>query len=402
MISSLDSRYSTQLAPIKDFLGDEAFVYYMSAWSLTYAECMNEGVYLPLYDDRNALYERVRREEQETKHQMTALINVLKKDYPQVDFHFGLTSEDIMHNARCLQVNLVLSRIVDEVKNIDQHISRFERQVPFPVLGHTHGQSATPIRLGAYLRAKMRDLYISPPNYRLGGSNGQLTILRLVHPKLDPQKLGQLWLKRMAEKFPNESESFKNVMICTPSTKVGLLQVGPHNDSTYLSAIGMSLKLRALCRAFWDHAYRKILKVGTTSTQTGSSAMPHKVNPILYENAEGCFSIAKDTLYCALEANTDTRGLRDLSNSVVNRQMLDGWAFMFLGVRGLIKAMENSEYDADYCKKELEDNPSCLTEIYRYYLMTQTGRDPYWELKNNPPSQFDETIEKMDRWDLGY
>lgn len=405
MLSSLDSRYANQLSRISDYLGDESFVYYMSAWSLAYAECTNDDAYLPLYDDRLALYERVKKAEIETKHQMTALLKVLEQDYPNVIFHHGLTSEDIMHNARSLQVNYILMHIIEEIRTIDSHIQRYEKQVDFPILGHTHGQPATPVRVGPYLRAKMRDLFVSQASYRLGGSNGQLTIHHLLDEEFDPTALGQKWLKRMSEKlksFDRSIDLFAGATISTPNQKVGLLQVGPHNDSTFLSGISMCLKLRALARTFWDHAYRGILKVETSKTQTGSSAMPHKVNPILFENAEGCFSIAYQSLQGALEANSDTRGLRDLSNSVVNRQMIDGWAFLYLGVRGLNRAMEGAGYSPDACMQELRDNPSCLTEPYRYYLMVKQGKDPYWELKSNPPKDFDETIGKMNGWNLGW
>lgn len=400
MLSSLDSRYSTQLHDIADYLGDEAFVYYMSLWSITYAEATNKGVFLPAYEDRGQLYDRVKKFEIETKHQMTALIRVLEQDFPGVKTHFGLTSEDIMLNSRVIQTNLVITQMLREFRKIEEQIQRFESQVQFPILGHTHGQSATPIYLGAYLRAKVRDIFLARPNYRLGGSNGQLTILKLVRPEVDPHKLSKIWMKRMTEKL-QDPMLFDDCEFAVPSKKVGLLQVGPHNDATYVSGMSMALKLRALSRAFWDHAHRKILNVGTTSRQTGSSAMPHKVNPIGFENAEGCFSNAYHILLGALEANCDSRGLRDLSNSVVNRHALDGWAYLYLGVRGLVRAMENSNYSPERCLAELHANPDCLTEILRYHIMEKEGKDPYFELKNSPPDDFGKTIKRVS-WDLGW
>lgn len=401
MLSSLDSRYSAQLNSLKDFLGDEAFVYYMSVWSLAYAEVTNPSTFLPLYENRLELYERVKRFEVETKHQMTALIKVMEQDYPNVKFHFAITSEDIMHNARTLQMNLIISKIFNEMRSIELQIQRLESTIGFPILEHTHGQPATPVDLGPFLRAKMRDVYLARPNYRLGGSNGQLSIWKMVDKKFDAIKTGQRLLKRVMEKVGDEL-SFEDVEISVPSSRVGLMQVGPHNDHAFLSAMSLCLKLRALSRTFWYHAQRKILRLSTTSTQTGSSAMPHKINPISFENAEGCFTIAYQTFTTALEANADTRGLRDLSNSVINRQVLDGWAYLFLGVKGLIRGMETSEYSAKACREELSENPECLTEYLRYYILTQQKRDPYFELKSNPPKNFDDTLKKMPGWDLGF
>lgn len=400
MISCLDSRYTQQLADIKPFLGDEAFVYYMSVWSLSYAELTNDNVFLRLYDDRNELYERVKKYEIETKHQMTALIKVMQKDYPSVNFHIGLTSEDIMHNARCLQMNLIADKILEQINHVDEQLNRISEPVNFPILAHTHGQAATPIMLSPYLRAKCRDIFLSKSNYRLGGSNGQLTILRRISAGTDFQKLGDQWLKKTSEKLRN-TFVFEDSSMIVPTDRVGLLQVGPHNDQAFLSGMSLSLKFRALCRAFWDHASRGILKVSTGTFQTGSSAMPTKVNPILFENAEGCFTIAYNTFQTALEANCDSRGLRDLSNSIVNRQVLDGWAFLYLGLRGLVKGMEQADYNIEACRKEIEENPECLGELLRYYIIEEgDGRDPYFEIKNNPPKDFYETLSRMPGWEF--
>ena len=401
MISCLDSRYSHQLNDIKPFLGDEAFMYYMSVWSLSYAEITNENVFLRLYDNREELYERVKKYEIDTKHQMTALLKVLQKDYPSVQFHIGLTSEDIMHNARSLQTNLIIEKIHQQISYIDEQLNRITTPITFPILAHTHGQPATPIELSPYLRAKCRDIFMSKANYRLGGSNGQLTILKQMSKGTDFDKLGEYWLKKTSEKLRN-SFVFDDSSMIVPNDKIGLLQVGPHNDATYLSGMAMTLKFRALARAFWDHASRGILKVSTGVYQTGSSAMPTKVNPILFENAEGCFTIAYNTFQTALEANCDSRGLRDLSNSIVNRQVLDGWAFLYLGLKGIVKGMEQADYNAEACYKELNDHPECLGELLRYYIIENSddGKDPYFEIKNNPPKNFQDTLDRMPGWEF--
>lgn len=399
-ISCLDSRYSDRIKEILPYLGEEAFVYYMSAWSVTYAECTNNDTYLPPYANRDDLYERVSRKEASTKHQMTALIQVLEEDFPNVQFHFGLTSEDIMHNARTTQMFLIINEIYKKLRDLDAAIKMVEKDVKFPILAHTHGQPATPVMLGPYLRAKIRNISLVRPQFRLGGSNGQLTALRYASGIKDFSSLTAMWSKRIKEKLP---ELMDDVVIDTPSKKVGLLQIGPHNDATFLSGMGLAVKLRALSRALWDHAQRRILVISTGLSQTGSSAMPHKINPIDFENAEGNFSIAYQMLTLAFEANSDTRGLRDLSNSIINRQVLESWAYMFLGIKSLIKGLHSSQYDPDKIMAELRNNPDCLTEIYRYYLMMEEGHaDPYWELKNNPPKDFDEALARMPNWSFDW
>lgn len=398
-ISCLDSRYSTRIKEILPYLGEEAFVYFMSIWSIAYAECTNKETYLPPYANQQDLYERVLRKEQATKHQMTALIQVLEEDFPNIQFHFGLTLEDIMHNARTTQSLMIISEIYKKLRDLDAAIKMVEKEIRFPILAHTHGQPATPVELGAYLRAKIRGISLVRPQFRLGGSNGQLTALQYSTGIQDFSKLTQTWAKRVKEKLP----SIEEFVIEVPTRKTALLQVGPSNDATFLSGMGLAVKLRALARALWDHAQRKILVISTGLTQTGSSAMPHKVNPIDFENAEGNFSIAYKMLSLAFEANSDTRGLRDLSNSVINRQVLEGWAFLFLGIKGLIKGLHSSQYNSSRIMEELRANPECLTELYRYYLIVEEGNpDPYWELKNNPPTDFDEVIKRMSNWEFNW
>lgn len=398
-ISCLDSRYQNRIKEILPFLGEEAFIYYMAIWSITYAECTNKDTFLPPYDNKDDLYERVRRKEQATKHQMTALLQVLEEDFPQVQFHFGLTSEDIMHNARTTQISLIMDEIYHKLRDLNHAIKLIEKDIKFPILAHTHGQPATPVKLGPYLRAKIRNISLVKPHFRLGGSNGQLTAFSRATGIDNYGKIVDAWLRRLKEKLPELSDA----KIETPTAKTGLLQVGPSNETSFLSGMGLSVKLRALARALWDHAQRRILIISTGAKQTGSSAMPHKVNPIDFENAEGNFSIAYKMLSLAFEANADTRGLRDLSNSIINRQTLEGWAFLFLGIKSLIKGLHASQYDSENVMQELHNNPSCLTELLRYYLIVEEDNpDPYWELKNNPPVNFEDTLDRMSNWEFDW
>jgi len=369
----------------------------MSVWSLSYAECANTGTYLPVYTDRNELYRRVCAKERTTKHQVVALNQVLEEDHPDVVFHYGLTSEDLSHNSRWTQVDLVISKVSHLLRDLVQHVAVLAESVHTPVLAHTHGQAATPVMLGAYLKAKLKHLPIVRPQFRLGGSNGQLTALRYATGLNDFNNLANNWLKRVK----HHVRGLESTHIIVPTEDCGLLQVGPSNDATLLTAISVCLKTRALARALWDHCYRGILTSASSSGQAGSSAMPHKVNPIELENAEGCFSNAYHTFINALEANSDSRGLRDLSNSVVNRQMQEGWCYLFLGLNSLITGVSKSVYRKDLIIKELKANPGCLSELLRYYMQAVEGRaDPYWDLKDNPPTDFDETIKRMSEWTI--
>jgi adenylosuccinate lyase len=393
--SVLDGRYAASLSALSPIVGEENFVYFMSLWSLTYAEVLNNDLHLPMYPDRQLLAKRVSVKEQVTKHQMVALIQVLEEDYPEVSFHYGLTSEDIMHNARWTQVHLCILMINDLLREVELAIREYEKQLPVAILAHTHGQPATPVFIGPYLRAKCRRIGLVLPEYRLGGSNGQLTALRLISGLSDFKDMATAWSKKVAYRLAQ----LERVQIVTPTDTHGLLQLGPSNEATLLSGVATAVKMRALARALWDHCQRKLLLYESSSGQAGSSAMPHKVNPIDFENAEGAFTIAEKTLLTAFEANSDTRGLRDLSNSIINRQMLEGWVYLYHGLKSLTRGMSKTIYSHERAVGELRENPECLTEILRYYLQEREGHaDPYWELKQNPPTDFNSTMERLGPW----
>ena len=397
MLSALDSRYANRLEPIADVVGEESFVYFMSIWSQAYAECTNPGIYIPIYTNKKDLYRRVSKKEVATKHQMVALLQVLQEDYPDVTFHYGLTSEDIMHQARWTQIAILNSRLNVVMKDIESAIKTLEFDISTPILAHTHGQPATPVELGPYLRAKIRRLSLISPEFRLGGSNGQLSILKQIYPGMKLDELALAWAKRISELIPE----LDRIQVITPTAKVGLLQHGPSNEATIMSMISTVLKYRALARALWDHCQRGVLVLMSGNEQAGSSAMPHKVNPVNYELSEGCFSNAYHILLNGLEANSDSRGLRDLSNSVVNRQLVEAWVWAYLGLKSLLRGMETSVYSQDAVVRELKANPECLTEYLRYYILeNERGTDPYWELKKNPPKDWDVTMKRMENWKL--
>lgn len=389
--SVLDSRYAYRLWDLKDIVGEENFVYFMAQWSLAYVEAWTQKP-CKVELDKEALYRAVVEQEKITKHQMVALLDILRQSLTpeeQKYLHRGLTSEDIMHNARTFQISSIIDKADEKFRQLDAILCYLPN---YMVLGHTHGQPATPIRLRAYLSAKMGHTCHMVPSYnksryRLGGSNGQLSVLEDLY-KINVTDLATKWLKAASNRL-HPSLGVNNI-------DVGyLLQIGPDNAEAFTSGVTTALRLRSLARAFWDHAQRGILVLKTEKKQAGSSAMPHKVNPIHFENAEGCFSNAANLLSLAHEANIDTRGLRDLSNSVVNRHTIEGWVYLYLGVDSLLSGLNTSSYSARNVLAELRAHPECLTELVRYAAILKGAKDPYWELKIRPPKDFDKTWKKL-------
>lgn len=401
MISALDSRYSERLQDMSAFLGEENFVLWMARWSIEYVNAIYPTD-IPHYTDEKKLYGRVQAYEKVTRHQMTALLAVLREDHPAIKFHWGLTSEDIMHNARWSQIIQAIAIINDEVGKIVFGINTLCNERPWQgympdILAHTHGQPATPVDCSQYLKAKFLPLKFATPQFRMGGSNGQLTAWKRLFPKMDADVVAARWLRSMNSRFFIGNQHPK-LVIATPDDTVGLLQHGPSNHGCLLSCIGNALRLRSLARALWDHCYRGILTIKTEEGQTGSSAMPHKINPLDFEQAEGAFSNAYHILLGALEANCDSRGLRDLSNSIVNRNLPDAFAYFFLGCASIVQGLKRVEYSKERIQRELIEHPECLSELVRYFRVDVKGEPDelvYKDLKDNPPDDYDRVVKEL-------
>ena len=401
MITALGSRYADRLQDVAAFLGEENFVLWMARWSIEYVNTVFPADILH-YTDEKKLYERVQAYEKVTKHQMTALLAVLREDYPGIKFHWGLTSEDIMHNARWSQIIQATMITLDEVNKVVRGINTVCHERPWEgflpdILAHTHGQPATPVDCAQYLRAKFMPIKFEPPEFRMGGSNGQLTAWKRLFPNQDADEVANRWMRNMISRF-FMGPRYPIFVMTTPDDQIGLLQHGPSNHKHLLSCIGNVLRLRSLARALWDHCYRGILVLDSDDGQTGSSAMPHKVNPLDFEQAEGALSNAYHIFQGALEANCDSRGLRDLSNSIVNRHLTDAYAYMYLGLNSIVRGLEKSQYSVERIRKELEAHPECLSELVRYYRVEIKGEDDevvYKDLKMNPPKNLGESVEEL-------
>ena len=169
--------------------------------------------------------------------------------------------------------------------------------------------------------------------------------------------------------------------------------MGPEHALPILVAMSNADVGVGLAQTYWDHASRGVLRLKTGDEQTGSSAMPHKINPIVFEQAEGAFKVAASTFLDLYKSNINSRGLRDLSGSIINRRGLEAWAYLYLGVINLQEGVSTSSYNQDAIKNELRSHPECLTELVRYKQYMESGSDDYFGLKERPPVDFETTFQ---------
>lgn len=378
MFSPLDDRYRHRLSEIEPFVGERNFLIYMAHWACAWVYARSDTL-IDLEGHYEALVQEAVAQEKITNHQVIGLLNALKKLFGEkYPWHLGLTSEDLIHNARCTQMSFITMRINESLSQVNSLIQKLDN---LEILEFTHGQPATPVRLIPFLSAKLDHRELPLPSFRLGGCNGQLTALR-AYSEDDLYSLAKSYIEAIQIYFPNLIVDLKY------PPKDNLLQIYPANSDFYTAYMVKSLFLKTFSKTLWDHASRKILKLKVSKEYCGSSAMPHKVNPIHFENAEGCFNNAYAIIQNSLVTNIDTRGLRDLSGSVCNRFGIEGLVWVYLGLDSLISGLKNSSYSLSNIQEEFKRYPECLTELYRYHRYSKEGKDYYYELKETPVTDY--------------
>lgn len=385
-------RYAKQIPEyIQDMASDKELVWLMGIWSYSFFLSMNDMSHedYPIFLERESFYKRVCELETKLKHQIVAVVYAVKEAVqkhinvrPKYPVHFGMTSEDLIHNARIIQMERLFKQIYHKHHRISAH-SLFNVQTS--VMGLTHGQPATPVNLKMYIEAKFGNGFEPKILGRIFGSNGQSTFIKNFIEK--PYKDIFYDARYIIRQFCEETIIEVDDKPC--------LQIGPDNYQLLSWFKYQSIKINSLAKELWDHCRRGILVLKRDPDQAGSSAMPHKVNPILIERVEGLSNIAHAVIEEAIHSNLDTRNLRDLSNSTINRHLLESLVLLNYSFDLLLKALNECSYDIKSIEDEKRKHPECLAEYVRYYEWKMSGDDNYWQIKENPPKNYDDTIKTL-------
>ena len=290
--------------------------------------------------------------------------------------HFGLTSQDINNTAiPLLWKDALQQEYIPQIQSIIQTLKSMSKQWDkLPLLARTHGQVASPTRLGKEimvfverLENQMRLLNAIPFAAKFGGATGNFNAHYVTYPKTD-------W-KKFANHFVNETLGLKRMQYTTQIE---------HYDS--LAAQFDALKrintiLIDYSRDIWSYISMDYFKQKVNANEVGSSAMPHKVNPIDFENAEGNFGIA-NALFEHLSAKLPISRLqRDLTDSTVLRNMGVPLAHTILGFKSLTKGMHKLIVNTDKLQSDLEQNWVVIAEAIQTILRRENFPKPYEALK---------------------
>jgi adenylosuccinate lyase len=395
-ISPIDGRYFETVKPLTPYFSEfglmryrvQVEIEYLIALSATLTELEDFPVHM--INDIRKIYKNftefhaqdIKDIEKTTNHDVKAVEYFIKKqfdrlklDYFKEFIHFGLTSQDINNTAIPLLLREFLEReyipLFEQFLNKLNALSKEWKDIP--MLAFTHGQPASPTRLGkelmvfiARLEKQLSQLRAIPHSAKFGGATGNFNAHHVAYPTID-------WAK-----FADEFCQHLGLSRSHPTTQI------EHYDN--LAAMCDNLKrintiLIDMSRDFWQYISMEYFKQRIKEGEVGSSAMPHKVNPIDFENAEGNLGFA-NAIFEYLSAKLPISRLqRDLTDSTVLRNIGVPLAHSYIAFQSLLKGISKLELNKQAIDNDLENNWAVVAEGIQTILRKEGYPNPYEALK---------------------
>jgi adenylosuccinate lyase len=397
-ISPIDGRYRNKVEKLADYFSEEALIKYRVHVEIEYFIALCEiplpqlsgfdtskfeslkKIYLDFStDDARAIKEI----EKTTNHDVKAVEYFIKNKFDAVNLqqykefiHFGLTSQDINNTAIPLSLKDAMNEVYvpqyfELLKSLEALVAEWQN---IPMLARTHGQPASPTRLGkeinvytVRLKEQFNLLNDIPSAAKFGGATGNYNAHKVAYPTIDWQLFGQQFVQ---EKL-GLHHSF-------PTTQI------EHYD--HMAALFDNLKrintiILDLDRDFWTYVSMDYFKQKIKAGEVGSSAMPHKVNPIDFENSEGNLGIA-NALFEHLSAKLPVSRLqRDLTDSTVLRNIGVPFAHTMIAYQSTLKGLSKLLLNKEKFEQDLENNWAVVAEAIQTILRREGYPNPYEALK---------------------
>ncbi len=310
--------------------------------------------------------------EEDTKHDIKAVEYFIKNKLKNNKLenyssfvHFGLTSEDINNLAYHLMWQDGLKNIyLPAIINLKNELKKLAKKyAAIPLLSLTHGQSATPTTIGkeinvfaTRLERQIIQLQKHKLTGKLNGATGTFGAHAIAYPEIN-------WLG-FSRKFITSLGLEPNLVTTQVESNDSLVE-------SYQNIFRINTILIDLCRDFWLYISRGIFIQQKKENEVGSSTMPHKINPIQFENAEGNLSLANNSFHHLAGVLPISRLQRDLSNSTIIRNQGVPLAHSFLSIKQLIKGLGRIQIDLEKINDELDNHWEILSEaiqtVFRKY-----------------------------------
>ena len=400
-ISPIDGRYRGKTEPLADYFSEYALIRYRVRVEIEYFIALCE-LPLPqlmdfnhsLFDDLRNIYreftpadaQRVKDIEAITNHDVKAVEYFIKEKLDSMGLdnierfkefiHFGLTSQDINNTSVPLSIKEALEDVyyplLEEL--IEQLHDYAEQWKNIPMLAKTHGQPASPTRLGKEimvyvyrLEEQLRGLKEIPVTAKFGGATGNFNAHHVAYPQYDWREFGNAFV---SEKLGLEREQY--------TTQI--------SNYDWLGAIFDAMRrintiIIDLDRDFWMYISMDYFKQKIKKGEVGSSAMPHKVNPIDYENSEGNLGIANAILQFLAAKLPVSRLQRDLTDSTVLRNVGVPMGHALIAFQSTLKGLRKLILNEQKLQQDLDNTWAVVAEGIQTILRREAYPNPYETLK---------------------
>ena len=290
--------------------------------------------------------------------------------------HFGLTSQDINNTSVPLSVKEALAEVfIPQVEELIQQLSDYaEEWKNVPMLAKTHGQPASPTRLGKEvmvfvyrLQEQLETLKACKFTAKFGGATGNYNAHRVAYPQYDWKTFGN---KFVSEKLGLEREQF--------TTQISNYD---HLGSVFDAIRRINTIIIDLDRDFWMYISMEYFKQKIKAGEVGSSAMPHKVNPIDFENSEGNLGIANAILQFLAQKLPVSRLQRDLTDSTVLRNIGVPLGHGVIAIQSTLKGLRKLILNQEALQRDLDNTWAVVAEAIQTILRREAYPHPYEALK---------------------
>ena len=398
-ISPIDGRYRSKTDQLGNYFSEYALIRYRVRVEIEYFIALCELPLPQLEDFNHSLFEtlrdiyrnfseddaqRVKDIEKVTNHDVKAVEYFIKEQLDKIgDFekykefiHFGLTSQDINNTSVPLSIKEALAEvIVPQVEELIGQLNEYaEAWAEVPMLAKTHGQPASPTRLGkeihvfSYrLQKQLEAMQKTEITAKFGGATGNFNAHHVAYPKYDWREFGN---KFVSEKLGLEREQY--------TTQISNYdQMGAVFDALRrINTIIIDLD-----RDFWMYISMEYFKQKIKAGEVGSSAMPHKVNPIDFENSEGNLGISNAILQFLAQKLPVSRLQRDLTDSTVLRNVGVPLGHTVIAIQSTLKGLRKLILNEEKLNADLDNTWAVVAEAIQTILRREAYPHPYEALK---------------------
>jgi adenylosuccinate lyase len=398
-VSSVDGRYGNKTAPLREYFSEFALIKFRVHVEIEYFIALCELPLPQLQSFDKTLFstlrgivgnfsisdaEKIKNTEKVTNHDVKAVEYFIKEKFDSLGLqsykefiHFGLTSQDINNTSTPLMLKMGLEKVIYPA--VQDVLSKLKNQASdwkdIPMLAKTHGQPASPTRLGkeiqvfiVRLEKQLELLGHVPYSAKFGGATGNLNAHHVAYPNIDWNSFADNFVTQylgLERSYPTtQIEHYDNLAACFDGLK------------------RINTILLDLSKDVWQYVAMNYFKQKIKVGEIGSSAMPHKVNPIDFENAEGNLGIANALLEHLAAKLPISRLQRDLTDSTVLRIIGVPLAHMLISLESLVKGLGKLELNKAAIDEDLEENWAVVAEAIQTILRREAYPNPYEALKD--------------------